>query len=210
VLFVAFMVSGISLGVFLLIASFVYGGQKWRLSNLESNIKKNSENLQKIPDLNKILTIQNQLNSVNSLHQQKPIATRFFDYLPQITPTNVQISKHTINLDEHTMEINGSATSLEMVNKFVDTLKFTTFAADGGQSDKKAFSSVVLSNFGVTGQQSKYPASFTVVLNYDEQIFSSDNKQVVLLVPKITSTRSETEKPDALFKTQKINNAGNQ
>lgn len=207
-LLITVSISGVALAIVILMATYVYGGQKWRLSSLESDIKKNSEAIKKIPDLNKILTVQNQLNSINSLHEQKPVTGRFFTYLPQITPTNVQISKLTLNIDEKTMEISGNASSLETVNKFVDTLKFTDFTTDQDKSSKKAFSSVVMTTFGVgtTSQESKYPISFTITLKYEEQIFSSDNKDVTLVVPKITSTRSETERPDALFKTQKINN----
>jgi Tfp pilus assembly protein PilN len=198
VLLSAITISGVSLGVVVLLASIVYGAQKVQLNLLDSDIKKNSAKLQKIEGLDKILTIQNQLNSLPALHQSKPVTSRIFDYLPKIVPSDVQISSLTLNLADSTIQITGTAKSLESVNKFVDTLKFTDFTTDQNQEAKKAFSEVVLTSFGRTDKD----ATYSVTLKYDPIIFSSEAKTVTLIVPKITSTRSQTESPGVLFNEQ--------
>ena len=99
------------------------------------------------------------------------------------------------------MKITGTADSLQSVNKFVDTLKFTTYSvvpADGTTpepSTTKPFSAVVLSDFTRTDKE----VTYTITLSFDPVIFNSANN-IKLSVPKIISTRSETEKPTDLFK----------
>jgi len=200
----AVVISGASLAIVALLASYVYVGQKWRLNSLEKSINTNSAKLTSISGLNKVLTIQNQLNNLTSLHDKKPVASRFFTYIPQITPSNVQISQLDLGYDSTTLKITGSAVAIEDINKFVDTIKFTTYTTDQNQKSAKAFSAVVLASFGLggstnAGTSTKYAVSYTINCTFDEAIFNSKNKTVTLQIPKITSTRSQTEQPDALF-----------
>lgn len=197
----AFTVSGVFLSIVVILGFIVYGAQKVQLSLLDKDIKSNSAKLKKIESLDKILTVQNQLNSLTSLHQSKPVTSRIYDFLPQITPTNVQISDLKLDYETSAMEITGTAVSLEYVNKFVDTLKFTDYITDKTTEKKRAFSEVVLTNFNVDKKSVKY----TINMKFDPMIFSSEAKTVTLIVPSITSTRSQTEQPD-LFKTETINN----
>jgi hypothetical protein len=201
VLLSTFIISGVAIGVVLLLLSVVYGAQKLRLSSLDNDIKTKTAELTKVDSLDKILTIQNQLNTLPGLHSQKPVISRVFAFLPQLTPTEVSISSYNLKLDDTTMQFTGTAKDLISVNKFVDTLKFTKFTTDSSPdvaNAKPAFSEVVLSTFS----RSEKEASYAVTLKYNADLFSSTNKTVTLVVPKITSTRSETERPIDLFKAQ--------
>ena len=198
VLVSSILISSAALGILAILASVVYGVQKVQLSHYDSEIKKNAAALQKVEGLDKILTVQNQLNQLSKLHADKPVTSRIFGFLPQITPTSVQVSALNLKYDDSSLQITGTANSLESVNKFVDTLKFTKYTIDDGTDQKTAFSSVVLTTFS----RSDKDASYTITLKFDPAIFSSENKKITLVVPKITSTRSETESPDALFKAQ--------
>lgn len=198
VLLSTFIISGAALGIVLLLASVVYGAQKLRLSSLDSDIKEKSAQLKKVDSLDKILTIQNQLKALPGLHGQKPVVSRVFVFLPQVTPTDVNIASYDLKLEDSTMNFTGTAKDLSAVNKFIDTLKFTKFTTDLDQTQKPAFSSVVLTSFS----RSDKNASYAVALKYDPALFSASNKTVTLVVPKITSTRSETERPTDLFKQQ--------
>lgn len=195
------LVGGVSLAVLGLLFFAVQGAQRKYSKDLSKDIKVESAKLEAIPDLNKILTIQNQLNSLPGLHDKKPVASQLFTYLKQVTPANVSIANVQVDFDAQTMTITGSADSINSVNTFVDTLKFTTYTASGTDSTN-AFSAVVLSSFG----RDDKGASYQVNLKFDPLIFDA-TKQVTLTVPKgkITS-RSETEKPDALF--QPLSNSG--
>lgn len=184
----------VAVSVFVLLLVVVHVLQKKNLSDLSADIKTSSQQLKDTPDLNKILTVQNQLKVLPQLHDKKAVASRVFKYMSQVTPTEATISKYEVDFDQNTMSIGGSAKDLNVVNKFTDTLKFTKYVGNSGSSSKPAFSDVVLSTFG---RDSK-GATYTITLNFDPAIFQSDD-EVSLTVPDIISTRSKVEKPGALF-----------
>lgn len=178
--------------------------QKKHLSDLNKDIAKYSSQLNSTKDLNKILTIQNQLNNLTALHDKKPVVSRLPGYLSQITPANVGISNLSIDFAQFSIRFTGTADNLSSVNTFVDTLKFTTFDTDNTKGTN-AFKNVVLSSF-TPGKDGK--TSFDVTLGYDPTIFDSAAK-VKLTVPSKTTTRSEVEKPQALFQTKTDTTGGN-
>ena len=180
-------------------AAYAYGVQKKQLADLDKSIKQNVASLNKIQDLNKILTVQNQLTSLDAIHSRKPAMTRLFTFLPQITPQNIQISALSVDYANNTMQIKGSGSSVEAVNKYVDTIKFTTFTTNNDPAtSKKAFSSVVLSKISISTSRVDY----TIDFNFDPQIFDITLQSVELTVPKITSTRSDLTVPNSLFKVE--------
>ncbi len=194
VIVISGLVTVISLAILILLFMGVQVFQKKHSSDLSKDIKRESAALEGREDINKILTIQNQLNSLTDLHNKKPVTTRLFDYVKQLTPAKVSIAALDVDFDAQTMEFTGSADAISSVNRFADTLKFTTFKA-GEAEEALAFNSVVLAQFGKDTKGSSYK----LTLKYDPKIFSSES-DVKLSVPagKIT-TRSQTEKPDSLF-----------
>jgi len=166
--------------------------QKKYMNDLSKDIATYSKDLQATTDIDKILTVQNQLNSLTALHKDKPDVNRVFPYFKAVTPLQASIASLVIDYSEGTITINGSADSLVTVNKFVDTLKFTDFTHE--DETKRAFSEVVLTAFG----RADKGASYTLSLKFDPIIFSNTEK-VTLKVPDKITTRSETEKPAALF-----------
>lgn len=195
VIVISLLVAAASLFVFIMMFLTVYVFQKTHLSNLNSDIEANTQTLKNTPNLNKILTIQNQLNKLPELHDKKPVVTRLTNYLSAITPAQVNIGEMVADFDEKTIEVKGTSDTLQNVNKFVDTIKFTTFKDNGAESETKPFTGVVLSEFVRNDKETTYTISFS----FDEVIFDI-NHNIALTVPKITSTRSETEKPTELFK----------
>lgn len=200
VIMLAVIISGVSIGIFILLFLMVNLLQKQQIKNQTKDIKNYSEQLENTPDLNKILTVQNQLLSLPELHDKKVVAARLFPYLTQVTPAKASISRLNVDFTANTMTITGTADSLNTVNKFVDTLKFTNFKTTTDSSDKKAFSEVVLQTFSRDDKS----ASYQINLKYDPTIFYGAD-EVTLTVPKIITTRSETEKPDALFQNTSNN-----
>lgn len=194
VLFISTVAIIASVAVMALMASYVFGVQKKSINDLTNDIETASDELQSTPDLSKILTVQNQLNVLPSLHNDKPVANRVFGYLNQATPVEASIARMEVNFTESTMSLTGSANSLETVNKFVDTLKFTNYTTSNSKEPKSAFSNVVLANFGRDSES----ANYTIELSFDPEIFS-ELVSVELSVPNIITTRSEVEQPDVLF-----------
>ena len=126
---VSVLVTIASVALLLLLLS-VEGLQKKHLSDLNNDISSETSKLQNEPQINKILTVQNQLESLTALHAGKPAATRLFDYLNQVTPANVNITDFSIDFTKQTTTVTGTSDSLSSVNKYVDTLKFTTYTTD--------------------------------------------------------------------------------
>lgn len=209
------LVTGVFLVIFITLFVYVRFSQKQYITALTNDINRAAEELKSKPDLDKILTIQNQLESLPGLHDEKVISSRLFDYLGQVTPTKATISNVDLDLDENIMNIKGNADSLGTVNKFADTLKFTEFQSLGDNpTTDKAFSDVVLKSFSVStsgGQENQGTINYELELTYNPIIFANiknlpedtaQSEAVTLKIPKIITTRSETEKPDSLFAPQ--------
>jgi hypothetical protein len=194
VLLIASGVTIFSLVVFILLFSIVNIFQTKHINDLNKDIAKYTATLKAIPDVDKILTIQNQLGNLTALHDQKPISSRTITYLEQLTPAKATISDAKVDFAARTISITGNADALSTVNKYVDTLKFTDYTVAGSTDATKAFSDVVLGSFTV-GEKG---VTYDITLNFDSAIFDA-TKQVNLVVPKIISTRSETEKPSDVF-----------
>ena len=199
---ISVLAAGVALTILILLFLVVDVFQKQHLKAVNNDIKTNTAKLKSIPDLNKILTIQNQLNSLPSLHAKKPVTSRLFGYISQIVPDKVNISQLQIDFDANTITFTGSADSIATVNKFVDTLKFTNYTVGDSTDTTNAFSQVVLTSFS---RLDKGGASYAITADFDTNIFDS-SKTVKLVVPTLTTTRSETEKPSDTFKEQPTSN----
>lgn len=200
----AFTISGI-----VAVASIVVLGllisvgqlQKKHLNDLTADIKSDSSTLKGKPQINKILSVQNQLNSLTTLHAAKPATASMFTYLYQVTPSNISISSLDADFTQYTMTISGSADTLSDVNKYIDTLKYTTYKAEDG-SKGAAFGNIVLSTFALSdkAQAGTKPASYSINLNYDPKIFDITQK-IELKVPTKTTTRASVDNPPDLFQS---------
>lgn len=208
VLSTAVIVSLVAVG--LLVLLLIVGGlQKKHISDLNKDIKADTATLQNKPDIEKILTVQNQLQRLTELHESKPAVSNLFGYLNQVTPTQVDITNFAIDFTAQTASITGTADSLGSVNKYVDTLKFTTFTTENDDKPQKAFNDVVMTAFGInTGGQGGRPATYTITFAYNPTIFDVTQK-VTLSVPKLTTTRSAIEKPlEDLFQASPTTSSG--
>ena len=87
----SFIVSAcaIALLVLLLSASAL---QRKHLSDLSNDISKESKTLRAKSNIDTILTVQNQLDSLTALHDAKPAAGRLSSFLNALTPATVSIS----------------------------------------------------------------------------------------------------------------------
>lgn len=203
----ATIAASFALVVFIMLFTAVNVLQKRHLSNLDNDIARDTARLQEIQDIDKILTIQNQLGSLTELHEGKPAAQRVMPFLVQVTPTQANVSNVVIDFQGSTMSITGTANTLVTVNKFVDTLKFTSFSVDGVKSENNAFRDVVMSSFSVSEDE----VTFQIDMLFDPEIFNN-TADIKLSVPSIISTRSETERPADLFREAPTpqNNGGEQ
>lgn len=186
--------SAIALAIFISLFVVVNVVQKQHISNLNQDIEDGVAELQAVPDIDKVLTVQNQLNALPALHEQKPASSRVMTYIAQLTPAEASVSDVTVDFTQGTASIQGTATTLQTVNKFADTLKFTTYTTNENQDAQNAFSEVVLASFGVN----EGGTSYELTLKFNPEIFDN-TLDVKLNTPNIISTRSQTEKPTDLF-----------
>lgn len=203
---VAIIASAASLFIFFALLSFVRVAQPAHMKALDKDIDAAVVQLKENQELDKILTVQNQLASLPALHDDKKISSRLLTYLTQLTPNQATISDVTLDFEANTLSLKGNADALRTVNKFTDTLKFTDYKVEGeAPAQGKAFSNVVLSSFNV-GTDNK--VSYEITLNFEPAIFANSapntegKSPVSLQVPKIISTRSATQTPNSLFAPQ--------
>ncbi len=193
-LMVAVIVAGTALAIMIMLFIGVQLVQKNYSSDLSADIKSQTNKLKETPEIDKVLTIQNQLNSVTGLHDEKPVATRLLDFIKQLTPAKVSIANLNIDFAAETISITGSADTISTVNTFVDTIKFTTYKTEDGK-EGNAFSSVVMASF----DKAEDGATYVITLKYDPIIFKNASPVTLTVPPGKITTRSETEKPEALF-----------
>ncbi|MDB5166062.1 MAG: hypothetical protein JWM37_134 [Candidatus Saccharibacteria bacterium] len=187
------VLSAVALVVLVLAFTTVKVVQKSTLNGLQSEIAENSKKLKDTPNLNKILTVQNQLNTLTDLHDQKVVSSRLFTYIGQVTPTSAKISNLTVDFTANTVTMGGNAPSLDVVNVFTDTLKSTKYK--NGDTTANAFSDVVLASFS----RDKDSAHYGLTFSFDPKIFQS-SENVSLVIPA-----GVTGDPSNLFQAQGSN-----
>jgi Tfp pilus assembly protein PilN len=200
-----FSVSGlvgvIAIAVLLILLGINFA-QKHELNSANKTIASQTERLKQEPNIDTILTVQNQLESLTSLHESKPAAERLFTtYLNQVTPATVSINTLDADFTMDSLTITGTADSLSSINQYVDTFKKTNFTLPSSRTATPAFSNVVLTSFGLASstEDPSQSADYTVTLNFNKEIF--DNTQnVSLSIPSIT-TRSDVNQPTTLFQS---------
>jgi hypothetical protein len=183
----AFAAVGVSL--LALFLTFSYAAiQKTHLKDLDKDIDKISGELDAIPELTKILSVQGQLKTLPDLYNRRPALDRLPGYINQTTPIGVGLNRLSLDLATNHIEVTGTADSLEIINAYVDKLKFTTYkTTDEGSQATQAFSEVVLTQFGRDTEQATFAVSFT----FDPTIFDI-TKTVQLTVPDQVTTHAQT------------------
>lgn len=176
---VSVIVSATSVGVFVLAFATVKVVQKHTISTLDSDIKKYSNQLTSVKDLNKILTVQNQLSTLTDLHNKKPVAGRLFGMMSQVTPADASLNDLKVDFTAGTFIMTGKASSLETVSAYTTNLKGTKYKIKGSDTASQAFKNVVLTAFS----KDEKSASFTISLNFDPELFNVAN-EISLSMPQ--------------------------
>jgi Tfp pilus assembly protein PilN len=211
------VVSVIIAGVMIALMSVLFVStqvQKQHLANLQEDISQKSSQLQNEPDINKILTVQNQIVTLNGvdeaaldgLHEGKPATERIGKFITQLTPNGVKIAELKVDFQSNTISITGAAATIKDVNMYVDTLKFTTFDKDGAET--AAFKPVVLSSFERADQDGATDtAKYKIDATFDPGLFNTtQNVKLKIPVNQVT-TRSVTERPLPVFEQQNTGGA---
>lgn len=192
--------------------------QQSRIDSLkeDTDIAINSINEEGDENINKLLTLQSQLESIPTLHENKAVSSRLFGYLDKLVPTNVTLTDVTVGYSgseagavdgaTDSVEISGLTTDYNGLNIFVDIIKNAEFnAASISEPDveinsnnslfTKAFSNVktLSASSGGSGLQ------FTLSFNYRRELFMFTVGDINFRIPNIKTSVSEQERPTKLF-----------
>jgi len=173
-----------SASLLIVLLALVYGLQKKLLSDAAKNLTAASNQLAAVPDLNKTLTVKNQLSTLTTLHSQKHAVERLFKYLPQVTPARATINSLNLDFKNSSLKLAGNADSLQTVSGFIDALKSTQFTADSQNQPQAAFNSVVETSFTLSPGGVTYGLSF----KFAPALFDNHLTNVVLKIPPRASS----------------------
>ena len=191
----------LGLTAFMFLTSNVW--QSRHINSLDEDIAAVREKIESTDNLTKTLTVQTQLDSLGDLHLKKTATSRLFEYIEAVVPSGVSVSTFEMAHASGTLTITGRSPTYELVNKLVDTMKFTDYsdasAGEGEPVKARAFSETVIQSSSTSDEGVSYTitASFDPIL-YDNRL---TDDQIALEVPNITTTRSTTERPGVLFDT---------
>jgi Tfp pilus assembly protein PilN len=166
-------------GIVALLAIYVFGVQLGRNLLADNSIKSGSEQLAKVEDLSKTITIQNQINSINTLNEKKAIDSRVFDVLSAVippSPNEVQVSLLAVNTDESTIRLEGQTKaydSMEVFKKTIDS-SIIVFNKDGEEQTVKLADEISTTDisYGENPEGLKV-LRFTLTFKYPEELFSA-------------------------------------
>lgn len=189
-----------SVGLIIIFAFSVYGGQKLVMNNLTNDIKDKSAELQSVEDLDKYLTVQNQLGQIEGLHDNKELYSRLMDYLVvlnPVAPNSVQLDTLEIISQESTIVLKGLAPSSQAFNVFKDTLVNAQLVYTSGDENVESdlFSDVVVESGSLGRVSDQTMFTFIVRVTYDENAFLTSTTNASVRVPNMETTQSFRQAP---------------
>ena len=210
VISISFLVGGASI-VAVVVLALILGSQIAAEAVQGGVIKDRSDKLMAVEDLNKVVTIQNQLTKINEQHSGKKINSRIFDVVTAVNPVapnNVSFSDIKVNPESKTITLEGSAvngySALETLKKTILNTKVQT--TDGDKSSEVSLTKEIKDGDTSFGENSegKKVLQFSFSFEYAEELLApANNGTVSVLTPtgKVDVTDSRQGIPDSLFKS---------
>ena len=197
-----------SVAVVVLLAVYAFLGQAVRKNFADAAIKDNNSKLMKVSDLEKTLTIQNQLTKLSELHDGENITSRFFDMLAIINPSapnQVSFSDARVSSDEQIVRLEGQAvngySAADVLKKTILATMFSYRNSDGKTTSVPLAQNVSMSELSY-GEDSngKKVLRFTLTFEYNEAFLARASKDAVIIGPeRQNATDSYLQLPLSLF-----------
>jgi hypothetical protein len=199
-----------ALGLAAIFFLLVYLVQPGLIGATQGQIDAKTKQLKAVKDIDKYLTVQNQLKSLPELHNGKVLYSRLFGYLKTLNPAppnNVRLASLQVDEENKEISITGASDNFQAFTVFQDTLKNATlgYKADGQDQTPAALfdpASIVVDQQDLTRSDGKQSLSFTMRIKYNEVAFSPQNTDPVVNVPKKETTQSAVNAP-TLFQDNK-------
>ncbi len=191
-----------------LMAAYVFGGQAFQKKSSEDTIAREMKKLESHRDLSKLLTIQNQLASLKTAHDQKLISSRIFDLMATVLPTDknkVSMMKVDLNAADGTITVEGEAEngfeSLEVFKKTLAVTKLVYLDTEDRSAEALVASNIIEGdrNYGERIDGKKI-LRFSLTFTYDSSVFSPTIKNASFVGPEVqNATDSRQGVPADLF-----------
>lgn len=174
---------------------------------IDSEFKK----FKSVNDIDNVLTIQNQLDQIATIHGNKTMDSRMFDVLAAINPAapnDVRISSVKLNPDDSTLTIEGSAQNGYAATETFRKLILNTALKSISGTDSKTEPLTSEVTLGETsygeGPDGGKVLRFSLSFVYPEVLFSNSVKSVSVVTPNsaVDVTDSRTRVPTSLFGEQ--------
>lgn len=209
----AVMASAVTIGMFaagaVVILGLVLGGQLALEALHDGTIKSKTQELRSVEDIDKLVTIQQQLKTIHQLSSERQVNSRLFDAMNAVNPAApnaIKLVSLKLNPEERTITVEGAAengyTALETFKKTIantsvqversgrDTIKYPL------AEDIKAGEA----NFGEDANGKKI-LRFSFVFTYPAELLAKIDGSVVIATPtsRVDVTDSRLGVPDSLF-----------
>jgi hypothetical protein len=192
-----------------ILASTVYIGQNAVIALQTKSVKEKNDKLKSQPEIEKYLTVQNQLKNIDTLHNGKYLYSRALTYLQALnpsTPNNVVLSSVSLKKEDKSLELEGSVRNFEALTIFKTTLqtaklKYQT-ANSSDQQETVLFNTVTLADAGIRSSDKTSVVNFRMLLTYPEAIFLTSTKNGKIEVPNEVTSDGDRNAPKELFGAQ--------
>jgi hypothetical protein len=183
---------------------YVYAGQALLLASQTNDIQAKSKTLKNVKDINKYLTVQNQLAELTSLHDNKTVMSRLMSFLPQLNPAaphEIKLASLDVDTVSQTVTFKGTTDTYDSLTTFKDTLsnaRVSYSLSDGGQqSTKNLFTSVQIKTGVYAADQSTGArVVFEVEAVYEPDVFLFKTSSASLQQVNIDTTQSTVNAPN--------------
>ena len=190
----------------------------------DSDIATKSKKLKSVSHLSNALTVQNQLNNINSTYTQTNMDSRTFDVLNAVVAGNtskVNVTSTSIDASSKTITLEGQTTdgysALETFKKTILATQFAYKTSDATQA-KKCDKKISIDKYCVPltmqindGDRSlgkdtnnKTVLTFTISFVYPDELFSRSSLEGQVVGPKNTTNATDSAQsvPSSLFGTK--------
>lgn len=212
------IVVGVIAGGVVVALGAVLGVQLVHEGITRSNIDTEYKKLKNVDNIENVLTIQNQLSTIQSYQDSRTMDSRLFDVLGAInpaSPNDIKFSSIKLDPSTNTITIQGTALNgYSATDTFRKTILNTTIESGSGSDVKTAAitDEVTISetSYGQATDGS-HVLRFTLSFTYPDGLFDNSLKNIKVVTPtaKTDVTDSRTRVPESLFTTQAADGGSN-
>ncbi len=212
------IIVGVIAGGIVVALGVVLGVQLVHEGITRGNIDTEYKKLKNVDNIENVLTIQNQLSSIQKYQDSRTMDSRLFDVLGAInpaSPNDIKFSSVKLDPSTNTVSIQGSALNgYSATETFRKTILNTTIESGSGSDIKTvALTSEVAISETSYGQATdgSHVLRFTLSFVYPDGLFDNSLKNIKVVTPtaKTDVTDSRTRVPESLFTTQATDGGSN-